>query len=152
MPKLAELYEDLYALGAVLVAEYAPLPGNADATVVGADGLYGVFYDLNLIDSMAKEKVAAAHEWAHIATGATYTLGATASMIQAAERKATRAQIKKLLPFEEMRAAMDGGYTEPHELADYFEVTEDLIREAIAYYTGPCGLSFQKILPDGCQI
>lgn len=150
MPKLAELYEDLYNLGAVLVAEYAPLPGDADATVVEADGRYGVFYDLNLIDSMAKERVAAAHEWAHIATGATYTLGATPAMVQAAERKATRAQIKKLLPFEEMRAAMDAGYTEVWELAEYFEVPEEFIRQAIDYYTGPCGLSFQKILPDDC--
>lgn len=150
MPKLAELYEDLYDLGAVLVAEYAPLPGDADAAVVEADGQYGVFYDLNLIDSMAKEKVAAAHEWAHISSGATYTLGATPAMIQAAERKAIRAQIKKLLPFEEMRAAMEDGHTEPWELAEYFEVTEDFVLEAIGYYTGPCGLSFQKILPEGC--
>lgn len=150
MPKLAELYEALYDLGAVLVAEYAPLPGKADAAVVEADGLYGVFYDLNLINSMAKERVAAAHEWAHIITGATYTLGATPAMIQAAERKATRAQIEKLLPFDEMRAAMDAGCTETWELADRFEVTEEFVREAIDYYTGPCGLSFQKILPEDC--
>lgn len=142
MQELAELYKDLYDLGAVLVAEYAPLPGDADATVVEADGRYGIFFDLNLIDTFAKEKVAAGHEWAHISTGATYTLGATQAVIQAAERRATRAQIKKLLPFEEMRTAIHSGYTESYELAEYFDVTEDLIRQAIEYYTGPCGLRF----------
>lgn len=44
MPKLSEIYEDLYNLGAVLIAEYAPLPTGADACVVEADGLYGVFF------------------------------------------------------------------------------------------------------------
>ncbi len=65
-------------------------------------------------------------------------------MIQAAEWKATRAQIKKLLPFEEMRAAMNAGYTEVWELSEYFDVTEDMVRRAIVYYTGPCGLNFQN--------
>lgn len=37
---------------------------------------------------------------------------------------------------------MKSGYREVWELAEYFEVPEDLIRQAIEYYTGPCGLSF----------
>ena len=150
MPKLSEIYEDLYNLGAVLIAEYAPLPTGADACVVEADGLYGVFFDLNQLDTISKERAAASHEWAHIATGATYTMGATPSVVQAAERRATRAQIKKLLPFPEMRAAMEGGYTEPYQLAEHFEVPEDLIQQAVDYYTGPCGLSFRDPSENCC--
>ena len=58
------------------------------------------------------------------------------------EQRADRWAIKKLLPFEEMKAAITQGNTEIYELADYFTLPEDLIRQAIDYYTGPCGLSF----------
>lgn len=150
MLKLAEIYEDLYNLGAVLIAEYKRLPAETDACVVAADGMYGVFFDLDKLDTVAKERAAASHEWAHIVTGATYTIGATPCVIQAAERRATRAQIKKLLPFSEMRAAMKAGYTELYQLAEYFEVPEDLIQQAVEYYTGPCGLSFRDASEDGC--
>lgn len=104
------------------------------------------------LTSSIDEKVKLSHELGHCLTGSFYNQYVPFDERRRNESRATRWALKKLLPFEEMRAAMDGGYTEPHELADYFEVTEDLIREAIAYYTGPCGLSFQKILPDGCQI
>ena len=57
---------------------------------------------------------------------------------------------KKLLPFSEMRAAMEDGYTELYQLAEYFEVPEDLIRQAVEYYTGPCGLSFRDTSGEGC--
>ena len=49
-----------------------------------------------------------------------------------------------------MRAAMEAGYTELYQLAEYFEVPEDLIQQAVEYYTGPCGLSFRDNTEDCC--
>lgn len=150
MEKLTRLYNELSDMGVSLFSGRYAFDGEYDALVVAKDSLLGMFLDIDRIRTVRQELVAVGHEWAHIATGATYTMGATPAMIQAAERKATRAQIKKLLPFDEMRAAMDAGYTEVWELAERFEVTEDFVQEAVDYYTGPCGLSFQKILPDDC--
>ena len=142
MPQFSQIYEELHDLGAILIAEYRPLPCDTDAAVIEVNGRYGIFFDLTKINSLAKERAAASHEWAHIATGATYTVGATRAMIQRAELRASKAQIKKLLPFEELRAAIKDGRTELNELADLFDVPADLMQEAICYYTGPCGLKF----------
>lgn len=150
MEKLTKLYNELAGMGVSLFSGRYDFEDEYDATVISTNGLLGIFLDINRIRTVKQELVAVGHEWAHITTGTTYKDGATPAMIQAAERKATRAQIKKLLPFEEMRAAMDAGCTEVCELAERFEVTEDFVQEAIDYYTGPCGLSFQKILPEGC--
>lgn len=141
MTQLADIYQELYDLGAVMIAEYKPLPCGTDAAIVEVEGQYGIFYDLNMIDTIAKER-AAAHEWAHIVTGSTYTAGATPAVIQRAELRATTAQIKKLLPAEELRAAMQNGYESTWALAELFQVPEDLIRGAVDYYTGPCGMTF----------
>lgn len=151
MEKLTRLYNELSSMGVSLFSGRYDFDGEYDALVATKGDLLGMFLDIDRIRTVQQELVAVGHEWAHIATGSTYTMGATPAMIQAAERKATRAQIKKLLPFEEMRAAMEAGYVEPWELAEYFEVTEDFVQEAINYYTGPCGLCFQKNLPDDCQ-
>lgn len=142
MTQLADIYQDLYDFGAIMIAEYKQLPCGTDAAVVEVDGRYGIFYDLNQIDTIAKERAAAAHEWGHIVTGATYTAGATTAVIQKAERRATIAQIKKLLPADELEAAMKDGYETTWALADYFQVPEGLIRGAVDYYTGPCGIVF----------
>ena len=54
------------------------------------------------------------------------------------------AQIKKLLPFDDMKAAIVGGIcTNDFELAEYFEVTVELVESAVEYYTGHLGLSFR---------
>lgn len=150
MEKLTELYNDLVNMDVEVMSGCYKMSGECDSTVIRLGNAYGIFLDIDRIRTVCQEVEAVGHEWAHITTGATYTVGATPAMIQAAERKATRAQIKKLLPFEEMRATVDAGYTEVWELAERFEVTEDFVQEAIDYYTGPCGLSFQKILPDDC--
>ena len=39
---------------------------------------------------------------------------------------------------------------ETSKLAEYFEVPEDLIQQAVDYYTGPCGLSFRDNTEDCC--
>lgn len=142
MKKLAKIYEELYDMDVILFAGHRRLPDDTDAMVIEWNDSYGIFYDLNQIDTPEKELLAASHEWAHIVTGATYTMGATPAMIQRAELRASRAQIKKLLSFEELSEAIHLGYTEPFALADHLELPEQIVRQAIDYYTGSCGLSF----------
>lgn len=147
MEKLTELYNELLNMGVDVFSGSYHLSGSCDSTVIQINDWFGVFLDIERIRAPIQELEAVAHEWAHITTGATYTVGATNAVIQRAEMRATRAQIKKLLPFDEMRAAMEAGYTERYELAEYFEVPEDLIQQAVDYYTGPCGLSFMECDP-----
>ena len=142
MTQLCDIYQQMHEEGTVMIARYKPLPCEADAAVIDLGGQYGIFYDLSKLDTLAKEKSAAFHEWAHLHTGAMYRAGATASVIQRAEHRARIAQIRKMLPAEELRAAMEYGHTTVWELAEYFSVPEDDIRDAIEYYTCNCGIEF----------
>lgn len=139
MEKLTELYCDLFNSG-VLMFDYR-LPFS-DAAIIEIDGCYGLFIDTSQITSIAEELVTIAHEAGHIFTGSTYKLASPYSVIQKHENTANKWAIKKLLPFDEMKRAMDNGLTTKYELADFFEVTEDFVQMAFDYYTGPCGLSF----------
>ena len=106
------------------------------------DGNCYIAIDPFKLTSSIDEKVKLSHELGHCLTGSFYNQYTPFDERWRNETKANRWAIKKLLPYEEMRAAMKSGYREVWELAEYFEVPEDLIRQAIEYYTGPCGLSF----------
>ena len=50
------------------------------------------------------------------------------------ENKALRWQINILIPLSRLKEAIANGYTDIWDLADYFEVSEDFMRQAILYY------------------
>lgn len=141
MTKLTQFYEELYNMGAVLIAENRRLPGDTDAMVIEDNGEYAVFFDLTKLPDEVSELMAASHEWAHIVTGATYRIGATPAQIQWAENRALRKQIERLLPYEEIVQAVDLGFTECWSIAEFLGLPERFVRDAIAYYSGPCGLT-----------
>lgn len=108
------------------------------------DGSCAIALDPYQLKSLADEKYKIGHELGHCETGSFYSRSVSQKERTRAEVRADRWTIKKLLPFEEMEAAIAQGNTEIYELADYFTLPEDLIRQAIDYYTGPCGLTFSS--------
>ena len=142
MEILNEVYADLLAQDVMLFAAGYQLSGDCDAATVRVGHSYGVFLDIDRIRTIRQEKEAVVHEWAHITTDATYCIDAPAAVRQKAEETARRAEIKKLLPFEKMRGVIKAGCAQIYELSEFFNVSEELVLEAIEYYTGPCGLTF----------
>jgi len=49
----------------------------------------------------------------------------------------------RVVPFEDIQPAIHAGYVEPWELAEHFDVTDEFIVSALAYYHNVCGLDFQ---------
>ena len=146
---LLETYMDLAAKDVALFSTDHSFANGADACVVECQGMYGVFLNFRMINSERKEKVAVVHEWAHIMEGATYSTKASPALIQKFEHRAHRREIKKLLPFEEMKAAIQNEFlSNNYEIAEYFNVPEEIVQEAIEYYTGQCGLTFQEEVRD----
>lgn len=140
--RLTEIYKELQDGGVFLSSGSYHLKGECDSIVV-CDGIrYGIFLDIDKIQTLVQEKEAVSHEWAHIVTGATYTFDVPPAVRQKAERRAEVAKIKKLLPFDELRGAIKNGYNTIFELSEYFMVSEDTVSQAVEYYTGPCGLRF----------
>ena len=142
METLNEVYYDLLAKGVIVFANDYHLSGDCDAATVKVGPHFGVFLDIDRIRTIRQEKEAVIHEWAHIVTDATYGVDAPAAVRQKAEETARRAEIKKLLPFEKMRGVIKAGCTQIYELSEFFNVSEEMVLEAIEYYTGPCGLTF----------
>jgi len=142
MEKLTEIYNELLEMGVTVQSGSYHLDGGQDAFAIKVGQHFGIFLDIDRIRTLADEKEATSHEWAHVKADATYGVDAPPDVKARAENRAARTQIEKILPFEEMREAMRKGYTSAYDLAEYFAVTEATVNRAYAYYTGPKGLKF----------
>lgn len=97
------------------------------------DGDCAAVFDYSQIDSSSMLMTCTAHEIGHCETGAFYTENSL-ELRSRMEYRANKWAIKKLAPKDEMKKAIEKGNTEVWQLAEYFGVTEDLIRFAIWVY------------------
>ena len=95
---------------------------------------YVIAIDPTKVRSEADEKVKVAHEEGHCRTHSFYSPGADWVVRQRCENRADRHAIKKLVPKDELMAAVAAGYAEPWELSERFGVPEAFLRRALAYY------------------
>lgn len=142
MDKLEEIYNELLDMGVLVMFGSYGMKGDCDSVVVHGNDMYGIFLDMVKIKTLVQEYEAVSHEWAHIKTGSLYAINAPVLVKRIAEERARRAQIKKIIPFQDLKSALENGITQPYELAEYFSVSEKMVVDAFNYYTGPCGLSF----------
>lgn len=135
--------DDLYALAEEhhIPVDCFDLKSCESLSMQDDDQCYIAINPLKLKDSI-DEKMKLVHELGHCATGSFYNQYAALDVRAQHENRADRWAIKKLLPFETMKEAMDNGYVEVHQLAEYFEVSEGLVRKAYTYYTEQQGLDF----------
>ena len=98
------------------------------------DGSCAIALDPWGMATAADELVKLGHELGHCETGSFYNPYAALDVRQKHENRADRWAIKKLIPKDELWLAMDRGYRKPWELAEYFGVTEEFLRKAVAYY------------------
>ena len=89
--------------------------------------------DTNRIDTSAQETVCLAHELGHCMTEAFYTFR-TLETRGRMEYRANKWAFHTLIPYRDLTEAFENGITEAHELAEYFNATEDFIRKAVFYY------------------
>lgn len=141
MRSLASLYR-ICAKKGITVLNF-PLKETTSVSLAGDDGQCYIGIDYSGLESESEERVHLAHEVGHCVTGAFYNRHSTFDLIAKHENRADKWAIKKLLPFDEMKAAMQKGYTNPWELAEYFGVTEVFIQKAFAYYSEALGLDFK---------
>lgn len=135
MTTLTQIYEEL----AQCAQGYdSPLAGMKAATLQ-MGGAHHVFLDTRRMSGCAEEKRIAAHELGHIQTGTTCAMGASEALVGRCEERAERWTIKRLLPYDSLCAALRAGYRTTWELAEYFDVPDELVHKAITYYTCACG-------------
>ena len=115
-----------------------PCPG---ATV--RDGVYmAVFLDFSQIRSTRLLRGVCCHEMGHVATGALHKVESPYELAERSEYRANRWAAQHYLTQEDFREAFQAGYTEPWQLADFFDMPERDIRSALTYWTERRGVNF----------
>ena len=131
MVELSAMYKDIENRGIQLFTQDI---GFADAATIEIDGEYGIFLDLSCFETIPKYKGILAHELGHCATGCTQKVSSPLDLIEKHEYKANRWAIERYIPFEALKTAMENGYSERWQLAEYFDLPEPFIEKTLDYY------------------
>ena len=117
-----------------------PCPG---ATIRDGE-FYAVFLDFTQIRSTRLLRGVCCHEMAHVATGALHKVDSPFELAERSEYRANRWTAQHYLSQQDFREAFDLGYTEPWQLAEFFDMPERDIRSALTYWTQRRGVNFNK--------
>lgn len=128
--------DDLYALAEEEHIEIFAfsLPATSSVSTMELDGTCYIGIDPFEIDSYAQEAQHLAHELGHCITGSFYNKYSNCDIRARHEYKANKWAIKKLIPQDELEAAVNSGLTELWELAEYFNVPVSFMQKAVEYY------------------
>ena len=115
-----------------------PQPG---ATIRDQD-FYAVFLDFSKIYSTRLLRGVCCHELGHAATGALHKVSSPYELVERSEYRAKRWSAQHYLPPEDFREAFAAGYTEPWQLAEYFDLPEQDVMAALSYWRDRRGINF----------
>ncbi|WP_099204619.1 ImmA/IrrE family metallo-endopeptidase [Scatolibacter rhodanostii] len=108
--------------------------GEEKSVTLEMNNRYAIFLDTFRVESLSETKWILAHELGHCATGCTHKVSSSLDLIEKHEYKANRWAIERYIPFEDLNIAIQGGYTERWQLAEYFDMPESFIEKALNYY------------------
>lgn len=132
MFELSQFY-DYCKQNEVAVIPYSGLP-HPGATLRD-DTRYGVFLDFTQIPTTKVLRGVCSHELSHLATGALHRVASPYDLAQRSEYRANRYFSQHFLTQAELRRAFRQGYTQLWQLSEYFDLPEEDIQKALAYWT-----------------
>ena len=137
--ELGDFY-DYCRKNAVDVIPYpgAPKPG----ATIRDGGYYAIFLDFSQINSLRLLRGICAHEVGHVATGALHKVCSPYETWERSEYRANRYMAQHYLRAEDFKEAFLAGYTEPWQLAEYFDLPEEDVKKALSYWTERQGVRF----------
>ncbi|MDR1438883.1 MAG: ImmA/IrrE family metallo-endopeptidase [Clostridiales bacterium] len=106
----------------------------ADSLSISEAGSCFIVMNRQALGTEAEKTVAMAHECGHCETGAFYGVGSLLETKGRCERRADKWAAGRLIPAKDLMVAVAAGFTEPHELAVRFGVTERFLRRAVEIY------------------
>ena len=132
--------DDLYHIADVENIEIIPfpLPKTKSLSIQTDDFDCYIGMDDSEMPTNAEKKIRLADELGHCTQSAFYNRWSSCDLVSRHEYRANRWACEQLIPKEEMEIAMKKGYCEVWQLAEYFDVTEELVRKA-------CWIYFDKI-------
>ena len=92
--------------------------------------------DKKRIPTRREDKAILAHEIGHCETGSFYNIHSNYDTRKKHENRANARAYEMLIPYAELRRALKSGNTETWQLAEYFDVPDRFMQEALAYWAG----------------
>ena len=117
-----------------------PAPG---ATIRDGEDT-AIFLDIQAIGTLRELKGVCLHELGHAATGALHKLSSPFETVERSEYRANRWAAQQFLSVEAFYEAFDAGCRDLWELAEYFDLPERDIKNALSYWTERRGVSFYE--------
>lgn len=125
-----------------------PFSGCPHLAATVQDGAWiAVFLDFDHIRSTRLLRGICYHECGHIGTGALHKVSSPYETVERSEYRANRWSACHFLTADAFRMAFTDGYTQLWELAEYFDLPERDIKNALTYWTQRRGIDFTKPLP-----
>ena len=124
------------------VMPFAMLPRAACTVRDGQN--YAVVLNFKRLHTVRQMRTAMLHESGHLHTGALHKVNSPFQLVEQNEYRADADAFRRCLPPDEIRMAMRAGYTEPWQLAEYFDLDEDYIKKALRYWTQCRGINFNQ--------
>ncbi len=118
-----------------------PSPG----ATIRDQGCYAVFLDFSKIRSTRLLRGVCYHELGHAATGALHKVNSPYELVERSEYRANRWAAEHYLSDADFRAAFADGYTEPWQLAEYFDLPEADVKNALTYWAERKGIDFNTV-------
>ena len=122
------------------VIPYVGIPHPGATIRDGED--YAVFLDFSQIQSTRLLRGVCCHELGHLATGALHKVDSPYELAERSEYRANRWSVRTFLPKEAFQEAFAAGYTEPWQLAEYFDLPQQDIEKALRYWQECQGVDF----------
>ena len=107
-------------------------------------GFYAVFLDFTKIKSTRLLRGVCCHELSHVATGALHRAGSPYEIAERSEYRANRYAAQNFLTESAFRQAFADGYTEPWQLAEYFDLPQQDVEKALRYWVDARGVDFNS--------
>ena len=126
------------------VIPYMGMPSHGATIRDGTD--IAIFLDFSMIRTTRQLRGTCMHEQGHTATGALHKVSSPYETVERAEYRANRWAAENYLTIEEFQEAFAEGYTELWQLADYFDLPEQDIKNALAYWTERKAVNFNLLL------
>ena len=103
-------------------------------SVMDEDGECSIAIDPFQLRGEVDEKMKLAHELGHCMTGSFYNEFATCDVRGKHEKRADKWAVEELVKADELEQAAAEGYTEPWEMAEVLDMSEDMVRKAVCWY------------------
>lgn len=116
----------------------------AEGVTMRISGDYAIFLDFTKILSTRLLKGICYHELGHAATGALHKVDSPFETVGRSEYRANRWSTEYFLTVQDFREAFSAGYTELWQLAEYFDLPERDIKNALTYWTERKGIDFNN--------